>query len=539
MISRRTLCKLGVIAPAAFQLRGSDGWVSPRVTPFQVPLPAPAPLVPITDASLIADIGKQVVSEKRGFEKAGPPAPADADYYEMFISKATQSIIPGLNTEIWGYNGVYPGPTIRARVGRPILMRVHNSIDNRMVVHHHGGHTQPDCDGYPNQYILPGTPAQPTSRTFVYANSSTRSATLWYHDHVDAGLTGDEGTGHNVYFGLAGFFILGDDWESTQKDIRIPSGKYDIPMVFQDRLFSADGSLHYPELNLDGIIGDTFLVNGAIQPRLAVERRNYRFRFLNGCNARVIQLFLSTGEPFIQIGSDGGLLPSAFTTPSVKFAPGERIEVVVDFKKYASGTQLTLRNCLAQTDGRKPDGLVPLNAGVDFLRFDVGGDASDDTRIPADGQPLRPLTADEPGSPSDAVQTRDVQLERGHGVWLLNGQIFEPGRIDFTPQTRLGTSEIWRFTNSGGGWVHPMHIHMEEFRILDRNGIPVGPGEAGLKDMALVGENETVRVLVKFHDQPQSFLDIGGSSNVGFYAYHCHNLEHEDMHMMGTFGVQR
>jgi spore coat protein A len=539
MITRRTLAKLGVIAPAAFQLRGSDGWTSPRVTPFQNQLLPSAPLSPIADdkTALLNDIYSQAVAEKRG-----APKPGEADYYEITAARAiTSGILPGYQTEIWGYNGQMPGPTFGARLGRPVVLRVHNTIGNRMVVHHHGGHNPPDSDGYPNQYILPGTPQRPPSRTYVYPNSSTRGASLWYHDHVDAGVTGDEGTGHNVYFGLAGFYLLHDEWEAANRDIvRLPSGACDVPLVFQDRLFNSDGTFYYPPFETDGVIGDTFLVNGKVQPRLAVDRRCYRLRLLNGCNARVIQLFLSTGEPLRAIASDDGLLPAAVTTQSIRLTPGERTEVVVDFSRYSPGTKVYLRNCLVQTNGRKPDGLAPLKSGVDFLRFDVSDNPvpNDDTFIPADSHPLRPLTADEAGSEADAVHTRDIRFERGRGIWLINGNVFEPGRIDFAPASRLGSTEIWRFADPSGGWIHPAHFHLEPFRILDRNGTPPGPLEAGLKDVVAI-ENETVRVLIKFRAQPASFLAAGGHDNVGYYAAHCHNLEHEDMHMMTTYGVQR
>jgi FtsP/CotA-like multicopper oxidase with cupredoxin domain len=94
---------------------------------------------------------------------------------------------------------------------------------------------------------------------------------------------------------------------------------------------------------------------------------------------------------------------------------------------------------------------------------------------------------------------------------------------------KLDTTEIWRFHNSSGGWVHPMHVHLEEFKILTRNGVAPGPHEAGLKDTFLIGENETVEVITKFRDQEKS----EDGHNDGLYVFHCHNLEHEDMAMMG------
>ena len=160
------------------------------------------------------------------------------------------------------------------------------------------------------------------SRTNVYPNDNPFPATLWYHDH------GEDGTAENVYRGLAGFFLLTPNQSEADADIRaveaqLPSGygRYDIPMVFQDRQFNADGSFAYNNFEHDGFIGDRFLVNGVIQPYLPVARRKYRFRWLNGSNARQYQFFLSSGDKFFVIGSDGGLLPQAAEVSSLRVAP--------------------------------------------------------------------------------------------------------------------------------------------------------------------------------------------------------------------------
>ena len=171
-------------------------------------------------------------------------------------------------------------------------------------MHYHGGHTPPDSDGVPMLSFSSADRfaegAVIGSRTYVFPNDNEFPATLWYHDH------GLDVTGPNVYRGLAGFFLLGPNGNASDEQFRaadaaLPNGygRYDIPMVFQDRRFNADGSLLYNTFDHDGFLGDRFLVNGAIQPYLPVARRRYRFRWLNGSNARQYQLFLSSGDKFV------------------------------------------------------------------------------------------------------------------------------------------------------------------------------------------------------------------------------------------------
>src|SRR5262249_19106701 len=143
--------------------------------------------------------------------------------------------------------------------------------------------------------------------------------------------------------------------------------------------------LVYNSFDHDGFLGDTFLVNGKIQPFLRVARRKYRFRFLNGSNARVYQFFLSNGQPFDAIGTDSTLLEHPVPVPSFPIAPAERVEVIINFKD-TPGDEIYLVNRLEQTDGRKPGGLV--SPGTPILKFVVGGPATDHSQVPANLLPV-------------------------------------------------------------------------------------------------------------------------------------------------------
>ncbi len=406
MLTRRTMLKGALLGGAAgMYARGaatqdSEDFIpppSPAVAPFQRRLPIPRPHLPLNRPGATAaerarahNIFIQAVAEGR-FQHAFASPTDPCDYYEVVVRPGVASIIPGMQTPIWGFNGLYPGPTFLAKRERPIVMRVVNRIPEITSLHYHGGHTPPDSDGVPmlsfssTDRIVPG--GLIGSRTYVYPNDNEFPATFWYHDHaLDV-------TGPNVYRGLAGFFCLGPNDGPGDEQFRacgaaLPNGygRYDIPMLFQDRRFNADGSLLYDTFNHDGFLGDHFLVNGAIQPYLPVARRKYRFRWLNGSNARQYELFLSTGDQFIQIGTDGGLLAQPVDRTSIRIAPAERYEVVIDFSRYPVGSKVYLLNCLEQVQGGKPEA-VNMDSCTPLVEFRVHRDEDDPSWIPDDLEP--------------------------------------------------------------------------------------------------------------------------------------------------------
>jgi FtsP/CotA-like multicopper oxidase with cupredoxin domain len=550
MLTRRTMLKGSLLGGVASLSSGggtsaqSGGGSSPPVTPFQQRLPVPRVHLPLnrtgatsSESTRAWGIFEQARAEGR-FRHPEIAPDGDVDYFELVAKPGVAHIIPGLETPIWGYNGYYPGPTFLLKRGRTAVVRLQNRIDEIVSMHNHGGHTPPDSDGTPmlsyDSQAVPPYPDNPLgSRTYVFPNDNEFPATLWYHDH------GLHVTAANVYRGLAGFFIMnaGDgehDEYFRYVEAALPSGygRYDIPMVFQDRTFNADGSLYYNTFDHDGFIGDRFLVNGAIQPYLPVARRKYRFRWLNGANARVYELALSTRDPFVQIGSDGGLLAEPVERRSILISPAERYEVVMDFSRYPVGSTVYLVNIRPQDDGRGPEDESDWSQAVRIVEFRVHRDEPDPSWIPQDLNPgLTTYVRDyldpaHPVNPAVPIPVRNWRFERGNGAWQINGRFFNPERVDLVE--RLNTQSIWRLRNNSGGWVHPVHIHDMQFRLLDRNGRAPHPGEAGLKDTFYVGENETLNVMACWT----------GEQNVGRYVFHCHNLEHEDMSMMGMFEVR-
>ncbi len=431
------------------------------------------------------------------------------DYYEMTMRAARKAIVAGTQTPIWGFEGEFPGPTIVARSGRKVVVRQTNALDVPVTVHLHGGVVPTESDGMPTEHILPGM-----TREYTYPNQQ-QASTLWYHDHAM-----DE-TGLHCYMGLCGFYLIHDDVEDA---LPLPKGAYDIPLAITDRTFHADGSFDYPEIEGDtllyGAMGDTILVNGARQPRLAVANRKYRFRILNASNARPYELALSTGAPMTQIGGDGGLLPEPVERETIRIDAAERVEVVIDFSAYPVGTRVVLNNLLGYDNLSR------------VMCFDVVREESDDSSVPNNLREIARL------DPATAVQERNFEFgfDGANGLWTINGLAYDHHRIDATPLH--GTTEIWRISNGAPAHEghtgpadpafdhsHPFHLHGVFFQVLDRNGEPPPVWERGWKDTVSVGSLEAVRIIVRFDG-------YGGT-----YMFHCHKLEHEDRGMMGHFEV--
>ncbi len=457
--------------------------------PYTVPLPIPPVARPVrTDAA--------------------------ADYYAITQREAAVEILPGLRTPILGYDGIFPGPTIRSRAGRRTVVTHRNELAVPTVVHLHGGHTPADSDGYPTDLVVPpdwdmggmGGTISVGQRDYVYP-CRQRAATLWYHDHrMDF-------TGPAVYRGLAGFHLIHDDEEDA---LGLPAGERDIPLMIADRSFDADGSLRYPALDttmrvlggveddyMEGVLGDVLLVNGAPWPELEVEAARYRLRILNASNARRYRLSVP-GVPFVHIGSDGGLLARPARIDELTVTPGERFDVILDFTGQRPGTTLTVHNGL----GSGPT--------AEVMRFRVTRRAPDDSRVP------RQLSSVPRLDPAKALRTREWRFTRGevgdHGGWLVNDASFDPHRID--ADVALGDLEIWRVVSE---LHHPVHLHLDPFQVVSRRGAAPAPEDAGWKDTVDVRPNSYVDLAVRFTDY------------AGKYLLHCHNLEHEDMAMMAVF----
>lgn len=457
-------------------------------------------------------------------------------------------------TTVWGYGDgdgfSYPGPTFEIRRGSvaqvlwknqladnasathyldidpSVLAAVHGAEDNRkMVVHLHGGHIAAAVDGYPTDTLLPGQEA------YYNYGIDQQAATLWYHDHALGN------TRLNVYMGLAGFFLVRDDFEDALINSgQLPARQHEIPLVLQDRRIKKDGSLSYDKLFDDSFFGDVMVVNGKAWPYMMVETRQYRFRVLNGSNSRTYNLQLGEAKlPFKVIGTDGGLLPALITIDSLILSPGERADIIIDFgaNGLASGDDITLINTTPSRHDEMKDE-TPIH---EVMQFRVHGQVNDQITLPDTLRPMTRIPA------SAAVKKRNFRLNDkydsrvGDSEWTINGLHFH----DITEVVQNGSVEIWNWVNKSE-MEHPMHIHLVQSQVLGRYrleetkdgklvpgaNLGLDPHETGWKDTVRVGPREFVQVIARFEGQASGLSEE-------LFPYHCHILEHEDHEMMRQF----
>lgn len=386
---------------------------------------------------------------------------------------------------VWAYNhqtgASFPGPTLLANRFDHVQITLVNGLPEETITHWHGMLVAHEDDGHPMQVRPPGG-------TYNYDFTVDQRAALnWYHPHPHM-LTGKQ-----VAMGLAGAFIVRDAEEAA---LGLPGGAYEVPLIVRDASFDRSGDMAYAP-KAGGFEGKTPLVNGTLSPYLAVDQGWYRFRVLNGCNARIFRFALSAGS-FLLIGNDGGLLPQAVTMADITLAPAERLDLLVNFAGLPAGQTRMLRD---------------LRTGWNLLEFRGTGLAGFSGAPPSSLSSVVPLSS--PGL------TRVFSFD---GMSKINGREYAMDRVDF--QVPFGQVERWRFTTNGNA-PHPVHVHGASFQIVSRTGGRgmVFPWEGGWKDTVLLEDGETVDILIRF----DAFR--------GLYVMHCHKLEHEDMGMMSNFDV--
>lgn len=421
--------------------------------------------------------------------------------FELRARVGSSELRSGSRSETWGFNGAQLGPTLRARRGDRITVRVANDLPVATTVHWHGMHLPARADGGPHGSIEPGR-----SRT-VRWRVDQPAATLWYHPHPHGA------TEEHVYRGLAGMFIL-DDAAAGRLDLPDAYGVDDFPVIVQDKRLDGRGRLSFDEdlISPLGRLGDTVLVNGTPDPHLRVTTTAVRLRLLNASTARSYAFGFADGRPLSLVATDGGLLPAALRRRRVQLSPGERAEVVVH---VGPGERLVLRS-------------FPPDLG-DLGTFDARFSGAHDTldilqlraadRLRASPPPARTLVARR--VPEDPERVRRFDLS---GV-SINGRRLHMGRIDEVVE--VGTTELWELRNRTGT-PHSFHVHGPRFWIDSIDGRPPPPDLRGPKDTVLVAPRTTVRIVTRFDD----YVDPTTP-----YMFHCHLLRHEDRGMMGQLAV--
>jgi FtsP/CotA-like multicopper oxidase with cupredoxin domain len=505
-----------------------------------------------------------------------------------------------LPSYIWGFNGQYPGPTILNAYGVPSLVRFKNNLPattssfgtHHTTVHLHNGHTGSESDGFAGDFFGPnlfkdnhyanayaGIDAfGPSAPLGVKGDPREAMRTWWYHDHLQAE------TANNNYLGMNGVYLVYDHkdppWEfGTPGSNRLPSlyGVTDFPLLLAQKRFcptnpTTGRTEQFQVIGSAAPSTDKFTVNGKIQPKLAVRRRKYRFRLINSGVVLPFDVTLHgpTGaqKPMTIVAIDGNFLRvpadiSATSNPNhLEVHVSSRADVIIDFSQFAVGDKVYLKentmNPQFVSTPTPPDPAPGLPIGTVLMRFDVIGNATipDTPPIPSILTDLPPIPAAGssapfewgfrfiPGRPGGAFRISHSAVpenDANHVATDLPFDQFNPAHV-----VLKGSTEEWVIRNDtmAGSWLHPVHIHLEEGRILERTVCNV-PSATGCAPA-----NRTVVPLTPWEDAGNSRRDVypvpgqhrlrirlAFRDFVGRYLIHCHNMNHEDAFMMLRWDV--
>jgi spore coat protein A, manganese oxidase len=445
-----------------------------------------------------------------------------------------------------------------------------------IVTHLHGGEIQSTSDGGPTAWFTADgkhgstyntvVPTDANAAVDVYPNGQ-QPTTLWYHDHA-LGVTR-----LNVMSGLAGFYLIRNSSDPFERIL--PHGEYEVPLAIQDRSFLTDGSLYYPTVGNDPsvhpywqsmFLGNSIIVNGEAWPNMNVKQGEYRFRILDGSNSRFYQLSFSNGMSFTEIGADGGYLKAPVESSSQLIAPGQRIDILVDFSNAPVGTKIILENA-----GTAQSPADPHTTGQ-IMQFTVTDEKGFTPQsLPSSLNPT--LAGNYPSLPAPdntrILTLTDVAGADGSTMLLLDGQEWS---APVSEMPKLGSTEDWTIVNPTMA-AHPIHVHLVQFQVVSRqnfdiysymgawlqnNGNPPlnhttvnvaslnsfytgqpstpAPNEQGWFDTVVVNIGEAVTIRLRWAEQNGNPFPFDAAAGPG-YVWHCHVLEHEDNEMMRPYTV--
>jgi len=451
-------------------------------------------------------------------------------------------IFPGQPTTVWQYTGQvikgdpsglmhldqsFLGPVIRVRQHQKVRIHFKNDLPATSIIHWHGLHVPASMDGHPKDVI-------PTGETFTYEfEVLNRAGTYWYHPHPHGR------TGHQVYGGLAGLFLVSD---AEEEKLNLPNEKLDIPLVIQDRAFNSNNQLVYLPRgmhdSMTGMLGDSICVNGRPDYKLSVSTRAYRLRILNGSNSRIYKLAWSDGTPLTVMATDGGLLEKPIEKKYVVLGPAERIELWADFSKYPVGSSLELVSkyfeaamqgtAMGPRRGMTGGDKLPNGAPFSVLKIDVAREEKETRFLP---NKLSSIERYHPRDADNSDNPRQFSFFMRHMRGLINGRTFQMQEVAGDERIRLNSTELWELSNDDRSMgmmmmptPHPVHLHGKQFQVVERSGaLHSGYVDEGWKDTVLLMPGERARIIANFTDYK------------GMFLYHCHILEHGDMGMMRNY----
>lgn len=476
------------------------------------------------------------------------------DFREVHVVRSEIEVLPGRRTPVLAYavesgGRKFLNPALLARKGDQMRVKLINRIDQPTVIHWHGLSVDSRNDGNGLQVVAPG---QSMGYAFTVQD---RSSMYWYHPHAHGFIP------QQAYHGLASLLFVEDEDEiALRKELALALGESEIPLVLQDKEFDAQGRLQYAPSaahSFGGWVGSRLLVNLTERPVLKAGRRIVRFRLLNGSNARNYRLaFLQQGQAlgFYLAGTDGGLLARPERIEQTFLSPGQRLDVLVDFREAQAGRPVTLASL--PFDPMHQEGGHDM-AAMDHSQHGAGHGPTAAAAMAMEGEARALMRIDltASGAPYDrrmpmrlsslsaaakpAGTPRRMRLDHdGQGHWTINGGVFDHAAVPLTVQR--GARETWLIDNAERSMPHPMHLHGFSFRVLERLGSPdqirplagargLLPQDLGVVDTLQVWPGESVKIAIDFSHSHAGDQD---------YVFHCHTLEHAEAGMMMRYAVK-
>ena len=409
------------------------------------------------------------------------------------------ALVPGAKTDMFAYNGRFPGPTLELREGDRVTVHFRNELPEPTTIHWHGLHLPFTSDGSPFHPVEPGE-----TYDYVFTIRPGTAGTYWYHPHPH------HRTGYQIAKGLYGAIVVRASDDPLRKLV-------EKVIVISDNRFTADGSIDLPaSLSPEGIVdrengreGEVVFVNGTVMPTIAIRAGEVqRWRVINASAARVYRLSLP-GHKLLHVGTDGGLFERPVEVDEILVANAERVELLVR-GTGAPGDRAVLQ-------ALPYDRYIPQTRPKSWNRPRDLLTLSYTRQRPAATAPIPTVLRSIPAlDTAQSTATRVMVLTQG----MINAQVMDPGRVDVA--ARLGATEIWEIENLVG-MDHPFHLHGFQFQVLDRNGVPE-PFRAW-KDVVNIPKHGSARFIVRYANFP------------GKWMFHCHILDHEDHGMMGILEV--
>ncbi|MEN9681297.1 MAG: hypothetical protein RLZZ627_1190 [Pseudomonadota bacterium] len=413
----------------------------------------------------------------RGAVKADPSFKPDVEL-DLVARSSQAQILPGKPTGVFSYSakvmtgpkdavieipGSYLGPLLQFRTGQKVRIHFKNELPEESIVHWHGLHVPAEQDGHPSDSILPGE-----VRVYEF-EIKNRAGLHIYHPHSH------ERTATQVYYGLAGGILIRD---AEEEKLGLPAGEFELPLVIQDRRFDENNQLVYGRTKHDrtlGFAGNRVLVNGKSDPVFDVSTRAYRLRVMNGSNSRIYKLAWSDGTAVSVLGVDGGLLESPEIRPYVMLAPGERLDLWMDFTGRGLGSELVLKSLafkgalpkmheamMAKMSGmahgaREGGGMMggmmghhdlPIGSEYSIARFRITRVISESTRMPTQLSRYRSYRLSDTANPDHPIP---IGISEGPGSMLLNGRPYAYDDIQPFERVPLNTLQLVEISHAHGG----------------------------------------------------------------------------------------